>query len=286
MLKLLFAKDVTLEIVQIKPAHKDPVGYVFASAGAWPMGQEQRWVLYEDYENSEGTEFMLRIPPEKHRYKDLEAWHAAMGGVNGIWKDGAVYGVVHATSSGSLYPELTSAGQPLSPAHLASQHLAVGAGSAGSSGPQRRAPIEPKLGAARPKVLDRLTFLQRPNYQLVDRVAVLQHETTIGHAFGTRWETVTGANGDHQVNQECWVMSPSYAHATYQQNITAMKTLNQRHGRAGEGGLETTIRHQREAVAVETMAEFLADIQQNHWVPGSSVINAKCAYYDDPSKAP
>lgn len=262
MTQKLFADNVTLEIVQVKPvAVESPVGYMFASRGATLLSpQQQRWVLYKEYNNTEASEFVLRVARLSSRqYTNLDGWTEAMKnkGADAIWKEGATYVKVEASASDTLdlFKLAAAPVMKLSPIVVK----------------QPKPPGDSKPGVLRPVGPDWLLgppALVLP--QLIDRVAIWQNDLFTGHAYGTHWDPAEFSVDGQQVNQECWVLLPGYQTATYKSALTQSS-------RVGGAELETKIVDVKGTTA--SMQAFIKEMIEV-WKDGSTAINTVCTYYN------
>jgi hypothetical protein len=260
MVQKLFADNVTLEIVQTKPGPKTVVvGYMFASSiSTIGSTQQQRWVLYKEYSTNKGDEVVLKLPcSEDRKYDSLDAWKKAMAlqGANGLWKEGATYSKVEATTS----TQIAAPGVKALPATI---------------GAQPKAPERHGAGSPHPKgPSDQLTTLPRWTPQLMDRVELTQKGVSVGLAYGTAWDAATIPVGGQQVNHETWVLLPAYKTTT----PSAALKQSRSEGEGGGGG-EMTIAFQRTG---ETLQDFIDEIEKD-WKDGWTRIDAVCTYYQSP----
>jgi hypothetical protein len=88
---LPFANDVTLELFD--EAQGLVVGFMFASMGTEPITQEQRWVLYREYQSPPALSVALRVPADPAlQFNSLKRFLEALCSTNGpLWRTNAKY---------------------------------------------------------------------------------------------------------------------------------------------------------------------------------------------------
>lgn len=102
MLSYPFAQNTCVELFDT--AQNLVVGYAFASAGSKPAFQEQRWVLYHEYQSPPSVAVILRTPTNPAlRFASLSAFLDALrlDTKGPLWRTGARY----VKALGQIYAE-------------------------------------------------------------------------------------------------------------------------------------------------------------------------------------
>lgn len=176
MLSFPFSQNTTIELFD--SAQNLVVGYAFTSPGSKPDFQDQRWVLYAEYQSPPSTSIVLQTPQNPLlRFSSLANFLSALqlGTAGPLWRMGATY--VRVSSQG--YPDVPQT-EPVPP------------------------PFPSLVLPGKPPSISE---------QIDDHPATLANSTLNvfnGYVFGT--QITVGAPGTKQ-NVEYWAILPSYAPA-------------------------------------------------------------------------
>jgi hypothetical protein len=176
-----FADNITLELFDVTKT--SVVGYVFASAGASGVTQEQRWVLYAEYVSPPVRTVVLRRPTTTSlEFTSLDAFRGALrAGTGGIWRDGARYVKVNAATQA----EIPSA--PVPPP-FPSVRL--------TESFEATAPLESSPAPS------------KTHEQIVDHPGIFQDAVLRGYVFGT--PIISSTQSGITCNREYWIALPGY----------------------------------------------------------------------------
>jgi hypothetical protein len=222
---LPFTNDVTIELFD--EAQGLVVGYMFASAGQEPVAQEQRWVLYPEYQSPPVQSVIFRFPlKEGLQFPTVERFLEAVCGTGApLWRSAARYVKVVAQNFDSVpreipdslpFPVLTFNEEPLlASSLLGDDHPGRGHGRGRGRGPQSTR----NGGGAQGGV------------QIDDCPATLASRantsTPEGYVFGTSIKE-SSMPGIMQ-NIEYWVTLPGYVPANTSTSLFLNKDTNEQH---------------------------------------------------------